>query len=149
MCPWQTDFPNAPEETKCSTLPCGGFGPGGALLAWLEKDLAAVIQRHCLAARRASLRMFVSPSLQAAANRAKRPWIIVSGHRPVYSPDFVDAAGNPTGDCKNLQTAIEALLMKYGVDVYFAGHKHAYVRTFPVYNNVVTKSCVPPLRFPA
>lgn len=48
--------------------------------------------------------------MQAVANRAARPWIIVAGHRPIYSDKHVDPNGNPTADSKNLQAAIETLL---------------------------------------
>jgi hypothetical protein len=58
---------------------------------------------------------------QAVANRASRPWIVVTGHRPIYSDKHVDSHGNPTGDSQRLQAAIEDLLMKYGVDLYIAG----------------------------
>ena len=59
--------------------------------------------------------------VQAAADRAKRPWIIVSGHRPIYTPDFINPDGSPSGEAKNLQDAIEGLMHKYGVDIYFCG----------------------------
>jgi hypothetical protein len=46
----ETDFPNAPLATMCPDLPCGNFGPVGQLLAWLQKDLAAVRRCFVLAA---------------------------------------------------------------------------------------------------
>ena len=58
----------------------------------------------------------------AAANKAVRPWIIAGGHRP-----FGDIKGN----------GVEALFAEYGVDMYFAGHTHSYVRTSPVVNGTV------------
>jgi hypothetical protein len=60
---------------------------------------------------------------QAVANRASRPWIVVTGHRPIYSDKHVDSNGNPTGDSQRLQAAIEDLLMKYGVDLYISGER--------------------------
>ena len=50
-----------------------------------------------------------------------RPWVIVSGHRPIYRTDFCSANGAPTGEAYNLQQAIEGLFEKYNVDVFFAG----------------------------
>lgn len=111
----ETDFDNAPEgEQGRGGLPSGGFAANGTQVAWLAADLA-----------------------KAAANRAQRPWIIVSGHRPIYNPRACSPEGAPLGDNKYLQEAIEDLLHKYDVDMYFAGHVHAYFRTYPVYNNVV------------
>ena len=34
----------------------------------------------------------------------------------------------------------EDLLYKYGVDMHLQAHVHSYERTWPVYNNTVTKS---------
>ena len=76
-------------------------------------------------------------------NRAKRPWIITMGHRPMYcSTDDAD-------DCKFRESIIrrglpilhayglEDLFYKYGVDVEIYGHEHMYERLFPVYNQTV------------
>lgn len=96
----ETDYTNAPLETRY-ILPCGGFGNQ---MAWLEQDLIA-----------------------ANANRAQRPWILVDGHRPMYSGDTINA---------ELQAAVEEMFYKYGVDVYFTGHEHSYARNYPVYKGV-------------
>ncbi|XP_067019476.1 acid phosphatase type 7-like isoform X2 [Acropora muricata] len=76
-------------------------------------------------------------------NRAKRPWIITMGHRPMY-------CSNAVGDsCQNHENAIrtglsseklfplEELFYKHGVDVEFWAHEHSYERLFPVYNHKV------------
>jgi len=117
----ETDYPNAPMATSCPILPCGGFGVQGAQLDWLEKDL-----------------------IQATADRKLRPWVIVSGHRPMYTPQHVNPDGSPSGECANLQAAFEGLFHKYGVDLYIAGHKHAYQRTYPVLNNTIANSYTNP-----
>eukprot|EP00038_Savillea_parva_P018274 m.22861 g.22861 ORF g.22861 m.22861 type:complete len:487 (+) comp4035_c0_seq1:39-1499(+) len=64
----------------------------------------------------------------ASANRATRPWIIAGGHRP-----FREIAGN----------GVQELFAKYQVDLYFCGHTHSYVRSFPTYNNVFTPQADP------
>ena len=92
----ETDFPGAPLDQVAGKN--GGFGDQ---LAWVEADLA-----------------------QAAADRAagKVTWVLVGGHRPIYSRNCAASSGDPTGDCKALQAAFEPLFLKYGVDLYFAGH---------------------------
>jgi len=92
----ETDFPHAPEGPG-SRIDAGPFGDQ---LAWLEADLA-----------------------QANANRAAVPWLIVSGHRPLYSSG---------GDCSACKDAFEALFNKYNVDIYFCGHVHWYERLWPI-----------------
>jgi len=57
---------------KGSVWEFGPFGPDQ--LAWLEADL-----------------------LEANAMRSYRPWIVVAGHRPIYTTTQLDAQGNPEG----------------------------------------------------
>ncbi len=64
----------------------------------------------------------------ANANRAEQPWIFAYGHRPIYQGNNTDV---------NLQLAIEDLLYKYNVDIYFTGHVHSYERTWPTYKGEV------------
>lgn len=90
-------------EAKRYVMPCGGFA--GDMLTWLEEDL-----------KKANLDV----------NRAERPWVFVAGHRPIYESTL-------NNTFPPLQDAIEDLLYKYGVDVYFAGHRHYYVRYNPLY----------------
>lgn len=60
----------------------------------------------------------------AAADAARRgpegrPWIIAGGHRPF----------------REIERSHGALFRKYGVDAYFAGHTHSYLRQeHPLYN---------------
>lgn len=103
----ETDFPDAPEG-ECGDSGCtvggksGHFAADGEYLRWLEADLAA-----------------------ANANRAERPWIIAMGHRTWIYRD-----SEPTDGM--VGKAHKALLDKYGVEVYLAGHQHAYSRHSPV-----------------
>lgn len=63
----------------------------------------------------------------ASVDRSRTPWVIFTGHRPMYSscgsvdPTFV--------------LAVEPLLMKYKVDLVLFGHVHNYERTCAVYRN--------------
>jgi len=52
----------------------------------------------------------------ATASRTLRPWIVVGGHKPL---------GNMA------KSPFMALLTKYGVDLYVAGHSHSYARSWP------------------
>ncbi|XP_020804888.1 acid phosphatase type 7 isoform X3 [Drosophila serrata] len=87
---------------------------------WLERDLAEA---------------------NLPENRAKRPWIITFGHRPMYCSDDKEY------DCNaQLETYIrqglpmlkwfglEDLFYKHGVDVEFFAHEHFYTRLWPIYN---------------
>lgn len=82
-------------------------GGFGDQLTWLENDLIEANKPE---------------------NRAVRPWIFMAGHRPIYYGSTVHT---------ELQTAIEGLMYKYGVDMYLYGHVHNYQRLFPVYNSIV------------
>lgn len=105
----ETDFVGAPLDEYDGKN--GGFGDQ---LAWVEADLA-----------------------QAAADRAagQVSWIIASGHRPMYSRNDADPAGNPSSNTTmSMQAAFEPLFNKYGVDLYICGHVHSYEAIYPVLN---------------
>jgi len=102
----ETDFEGATEEHWGDGgiligLRAGGFAPDGEYLRWLEADLAA-----------------------ANANRAERPWIVAFGHRTWF-------AHNHRSKDADTMNAHRPLFEKYGVDLYLAGHIHAYSRHLP------------------
>lgn len=83
------------------------FTTGSAQLAWLQQDLAAV-------------------------NRSVTPWVLVMGHRPMYS----SSSGNsmsPTslngGFGDHMREYLEPLFQKYNVNMAFYGHVHSYERS--------------------
>ncbi|XP_011256652.1 acid phosphatase type 7 [Camponotus floridanus] len=72
--------------------------------------------------------------------RARRPWIVVFGHRPMY------CSNANADDCTNHQSLIrvglpflnwfglEDLFFKYKVDLEIWAHEHSYERMWPMYN---------------
>ncbi|KAE8964505.1 hypothetical protein PF010_g29162 [Phytophthora fragariae] len=104
----ETDYPGAPQNKLTLFTNNGNFGNQ---LAWLEADLK-----------------------KAAANRANVPWIIVAMHRPIYDLSNVKN-GAPIGQAARIQTAFEALFIKYKVDVVLTAHEHCYQRHTPIRNN--------------
>jgi hypothetical protein len=92
----ETDFPNAPENPGTHL----NAGPFGDQLTWLKNDLT-----------------------KAVANRAQVPWIIVSGHRPIFYSG---------GDDKDVKSAFLSLLDNAKVDFYWCGHEHNYERYYPI-----------------
>ena len=79
------------------------YAPGTAQYLWLEQQLASI-------------------------NRTKTPWLVLGGHRPMYSSD-------KSTDSGPLQHDIEPLLKKYQVDVELSGHMHVTEVIAPVFNN--------------
>ncbi|XP_022649381.1 acid phosphatase type 7-like [Varroa destructor] len=73
-------------------------------------------------------------------NRAKHPWIIVMGHRPMY------CSNDDHDDCRYRESIVrkgipivrayglEDLFYKYGVDLCIAAHEHSYERLWPIYD---------------
>jgi len=104
----ETDFPGSPEGpgTKLGGGPFGGAGGIPSLLSWLDSDLS-----------------------KASQSRSTVPWIIVCGHRPFYN-----SGGSEANDA--ILKAFEDILIKYKVDIVFAGHVHLYERLFPISKGV-------------
>ncbi|CAM9341268.1 unnamed protein product [Ectocarpus sp. 12 AP-2014] len=89
----------------------------------------------------------------AGVDRAKTPWIVFAGHRPMY----VNSGGAGAGECegaaalepncandqpvaRSLRSALEPLLLEHQVDLAVYGHHHSYQRTCRVAN----ETCVGP-----
>ncbi|KAM0541005.1 hypothetical protein ACHAPJ_013421 [Fusarium lateritium] len=61
----------------------------------------------------------------ASVDRCKTPWVIVMGHRPMYS--------SKKAGCKvHLRNAFQILMLENKVDLYIAGHVHWYERLNPL-----------------
>jgi len=69
----------------------------------------------------------------ANVDRSKTPWLIFSGHRPMYIDSSTGGEGGETTVAKELRDNLEYLLFKYRVDLALWGHHHSYQRTCPVY----------------
>ncbi|MBJ23817.1 MAG: hypothetical protein CMB64_04030 [Euryarchaeota archaeon] len=87
---------------------------GSEQLQWIKDDLAT-----------------------ANANRDSVPWIVIYGHKPLYT-----SHGHESHDDTmiELRTLLEPILFENSVDLAIWGHDHFYERTWPVVNeNVTTK----------
>ncbi|XP_042059243.1 purple acid phosphatase 23 [Salvia splendens] len=80
------------------------YNKTGDQYAWLERDLENV-------------------------DRGTTPWLVAAWHSPWYNSY---SSHYQEFECMRLQ--MEALLIKYGVDIVFSGHVHAYERMNRVYN---------------
>jgi len=119
-------FVSISTETSFTDAPFGD--DFGDQLTWLEEDLK-----------------------QANANREKHPWIIVGGHRPIYSSSSGYSENGvpvnnwiPPSNSLTLQQLFEDLFTKYDVDLIFTGHVHSYERNYPAYKNKRTGGYVQP-----
>jgi len=79
---------------------------------------------------------WINQDLAKARSNAYTKWIIVSGHRPMYSSDVAEYDSHRPG--APFQSIIEPLFVKYGVDLYLCGHMHSYERVYPNINGTVT-----------
>jgi hypothetical protein len=76
----------------------------------------------------------------AAVNRTAQPWVVLGLHQPFYCSPNDDADPchnpvplNPTRDGYLGHNGFEELCRRFGVDVVFGAHEHAYERLYPVY----------------
>jgi len=96
--------------------------------------------------------VWLESDLKAVNLRSPRPWVIILGHRPMYSgnssffasmllryglqcKDSSKKKCDATAPCKsgiNCAYSIEHLLEKYKVDMYNSGHQHLYIRNLPI-----------------
>jgi len=77
------------------------YSPGSPQYAWLEQDLSSV-------------------------NREETPFVIVFGHKPMYSSNSYH------GSEVELRDALDGLYYEQRVNLVVAGHDHFYERTWPV-----------------
>ncbi|XP_015904511.1 acid phosphatase type 7 [Parasteatoda tepidariorum] len=74
-------------------------------------------------------------------NRAKWPWVVTLGHRPMYCSNtalrYCRLETNPVRVGFLRVYGLEEILYKHGVDVAFWGHNHCYERLFPTYDGEV------------
>jgi len=117
-------------ETSFPDAPFGDASDFGDEVKWLERDLQAA---------------------NLPANRKLRPWIIVGGHRPIYSSCKGYSQNGvpinslvPPSNSATLQTTFEDLFTKYKVDIILTGHVHSYERNYPAYKNKRTGGFVNP-----
>jgi len=108
-------------ETSFQGAPFGSSNDFGDEVPWLIQDL-----------EKANL----------PENRKLRPWIIVVGHRPIYSSCSGYSENGvpidsyiPPSNSHILQNVFEDIFMKYKVDLIFNGHVHSYERNYPTYKN--------------
>ena len=120
----ETDYPNSPEypfsrdikgnethPTPEETYPTDS-GPFGAVDGD-QYDVTSYEQYKWLEQDLASI------------DRSVTPWVILMSHRPMYSSAF-------SKYMTYMRDAFEDLMLKYGVDVYIAGHIHWYERMLPL-----------------
>ncbi|KAJ9438731.1 Purple acid phosphatase 23 [Diplonema papillatum] len=113
---------------------------------------------------------FVNELKQADTPESRKvnPWVIVTSHFPMYCTIDDCFCGNYTQAaleqrCQSggtvlpgilevngvfIKAQLEELLLEYHVDLFLAGHEHAYERTLPI-NNLVPTVARPPTRKPA
>ena len=68
----------------------------------------------------------------ASIDRAKTPWVFVLIHAPWYNSN-----ADHQGDGELMRQTFEPMLHAAKVNAVFAGHVHAYERSFPSFNNAV------------
>ena len=65
----------------------------------------------------------------AGVDRTRTPWLVVSGHRPVYNSENYDGDFQTS---EGIRANLEPLLLAHKVDIVFFGHYHSYERTCPL-----------------
>ena len=76
---------------------------------------------------------------RANANRGNVPWVVVTGHRPMYCSD--ESEWNQHCPGAPFQTSIEPLMQEYHADLLITGHMHCLERIHPVVNGALPSRC--------
>jgi hypothetical protein len=103
----ESNYPGAPYNAK-TPASAGEFWAPQEQMVWLDEQL-----------RRAN----------TPAARKLRPWVVVIGHRPLYSTLTLDF---PANHIKTMRAVFERLFTVHGVDLYISGHAHMYERSYPI-----------------
>ena len=72
----------------------------------------------------------------ANVNRTSTPWVILTGHRMMYTTQMCEEADYEVS--LNMQEEMEDLIYKYQVNLMLYGHQHNYERTCKVYKKTCT-----------
>ena len=70
-------------------------------------------------------------------DRHVTPWLIVTGHRPLY---FSENYKDDLIAAEQMRSDLEDLLGQHKVDLFVAGHNHAYERTCRVYRSKCSRA---------
>jgi len=74
-----------------------------------------------------------------AEARARQPWVVAFGHRPMYCSN-IDGDDCTKGGSKVRISGLEDVFHRGGVDLILEAHEHSYERLYPVYNYTVTET---------
>ena len=115
---------------------------GGAFNAWYSYNFGnihfIVMSTEQPFVRGTAQYAFIAHDL-AAVDRSATPWIILTGHRPMYiSSTNTYKYGGDQPVASLLREHIEPLMIQYQVSLGLWGHHHSYQRSCPVSNT----SCV-------
>ncbi|KAK7114361.1 acid phosphatase type 7-like isoform X2 [Littorina saxatilis] len=91
------------------------FTPNSTQHRWIEQDLK-----------------------RANGNRARVPWLVVIGHRPLYCSSLI-CWERCHDEATTFRSNLEELLYQYRVDAMITGHNHQYERSYPVYLGKATQ----------
>lgn len=103
--PWYSIEQGSVHFTVMSTE--HNWAPGSEQYNWMKRDLGSV-------------------------DRKRTPWVIFTGHRPMYS----SLGGLLPGVDPVFTFSVESLLLENKVDLVFWGHIHNYERTCAVYKGI-------------
>ncbi|KAK5576321.1 hypothetical protein RB653_007462 [Dictyostelium firmibasis] len=87
-----------------------------------ESDLAPFTQQY----------QWIKNDLETYRKKNPSGWVIAYAHRPYYCSTQMDWCRKQTLRAL-IESTIGELFQNYNVDIYLAGHTHAYERTVPVY----------------
>lgn len=71
-----------------------------------------------------------------AVDRAATPWLVVGGHRPMYSGNITYQLDGIIG-----MDEVEDLFWQHEVDLFLAGHVHNVQLTCPIYRGTCVQAC--------